>query len=79
MVVNSCNAFPDIYLVAENRVVKITFLKIGTSEPTAEVFFSQVPGVCWALSKHTELICIYQYEESRTLCIHDAWATAREC
>jgi len=44
MVVNSCNAFPDIYLVAENRVVKITFLDIGTSEPAAEVFFSQVPG-----------------------------------
>ncbi|XP_059452611.1 protein GAMETE EXPRESSED 3-like [Corylus avellana] len=33
-----------IYLVAENRVVKITFLNIGTSEAAAEVFFSQVPG-----------------------------------
>jgi hypothetical protein len=34
----------QIYLVAENRVVKITFLNIGTSEAAAEVFFSQVPG-----------------------------------
>ncbi|KAB1211067.1 Protein GAMETE EXPRESSED 3 [Morella rubra] len=32
-----------IYLVAENRVLKIDFLNIGTSEPPARVFFGPVP------------------------------------
>ncbi|KAJ7974209.1 Protein GAMETE EXPRESSED 3 [Quillaja saponaria] len=33
-----------IYLVAENRVVKINFHNIGTAEPASEVFFGPGPG-----------------------------------
>ncbi|KAK4606221.1 hypothetical protein RGQ29_000474 [Quercus rubra] len=33
-----------IYLVAENRVLKINSFNIGSSKPAAEVFFGPVPG-----------------------------------
>ena len=34
----------QIYLVAENRVLKINSFNIGSSKPAAEVFFGPVPG-----------------------------------
>ena len=34
----------QIYLVAENRVLKINSFNIGSSKPAAEVFFDPVPG-----------------------------------
>lgn len=34
----------QIYLVAENRVLRINPLNIGTSEPAVEVFFGPKPG-----------------------------------
>ncbi|XP_030925124.1 protein GAMETE EXPRESSED 3 [Quercus lobata] len=48
----SCNAamapvqggLGKIYLVAENRVLKINSFNIGSSKPAAEVFFGPVPG-----------------------------------
>ncbi|KAK2420238.1 protein GAMETE EXPRESSED [Trifolium repens] len=33
-----------IYLVAENRILKIDYVNTGISEPTAEVFFGPKPG-----------------------------------
>ncbi|KAK2366183.1 protein GAMETE EXPRESSED [Trifolium repens] len=33
-----------IYLVAENRILKIDYVNIGISEPTVEVFFGPKPG-----------------------------------
>jgi hypothetical protein len=34
----------QIYLVAENRILKIDYVNTGISEPTAEVFFGPKPG-----------------------------------
>ncbi|XP_017975380.1 PREDICTED: protein GAMETE EXPRESSED 3 [Theobroma cacao] len=34
----------QIYLIAENRVLKINIMKIGTSEPAIQVFFGPGPG-----------------------------------
>jgi hypothetical protein len=34
----------QIYLVAENRILKIDYVNTGISEPTTEVFFGPKPG-----------------------------------
>ncbi|KAK4416292.1 protein GAMETE EXPRESSED 3 [Sesamum alatum] len=63
-VTNICKAnYWQIYLVAENRVLKVYPLRIGTSEPAVEVFFGpgqglEVPGEIIGVSASIFSSCV---------------------
>lgn len=57
----------QLYLVAENRVIKINLRNIGTSESALEVFFGPESGEIIGLSVSTSISCIVINVKNRAL------------
>ncbi|XP_063946808.1 protein GAMETE EXPRESSED 3 [Daucus carota subsp. sativus] len=60
-------ASSTLYVVAENRVMKINLRKIGTSESALEVFFGPESGEIIGLSVSTTISCIAINVKNRAL------------
>lgn len=57
----------QLYVVAENRIMKINLRNIGTSESALEVFFGPESGEIIGLSVSTSISCIVINVKNRAL------------
>lgn len=57
----------QLYLVAENRVLKISIRNIGSSESSVELFFGPEPGEIIGLSVSTSSSCVLINVKNRGL------------